>query len=313
MLSNLVISFEAIVPLFGIILIGFLLKKKNIITEAEAKRFNRIVFLVCFGPVSFTNIYGADLNTALNCKLIIYSVGLLLFMYALTVALVIKIEPESKTRGAMIQALYRSNAIILGLPIVQNLFHGQDLGVAAIVISVIVPIYNVLAVLTLEVFRGGKPATGHILKSMLKNPILIGAILGIITAVFKIVLPMPVEKIVTSLSQAATPMALLLLGASFNSATVSEEKRNLTICVVGRLIVYPFAAIAGGLLLGFRGLELATLMAIFAAPCAVSSFTMAQQMDSDAELAGNCVIFTSAFSCVTMFLWIFVLKSMGVM
>ncbi len=63
--------------------------------------------------------------------------------------------------------------------------------------------------------------------------------------------------------------------------------------------------------MGFSGVKLLTLVAIFASPSAVTSFTMAQQMDSDYELAGNCVIFSTAISCFTMFLWIFALKCMG--
>ena len=63
--------------------------------------------------------------------------------------------------------------------------------------------------------------------------------------------------------------------------------------------------------LGFRGVDFVTLIAIFATPCAVASFAMAQQMGSDAELAGNCVIFTSGLSCFTIFCWLLATKSLG--
>ena len=81
--------------------------------------------------------------------------------------------------------------------------------------------------------------------------------------------------------------------------------------MIGRLIAVPAIALTCGVLAGFRDVALVTLVAIFAAPTAVSSFTMAQQMDSDGELAGACVIFSSMFSCLTMFGWIFALKSFG--
>ena len=64
-------------------------------------------------------------------------------------------------------------------------------------------------------------------------------------------------------------------------------------------------------LLGFRGVDFVTLVSIFCTPCAVASFAMAQQMDSDAALAGNCVVFTSAFSCFTIFGWILLFKNLG--
>ncbi len=59
---------------------------------------------------------------------------------------------------------------------------------------------------------------------------------------------------------------------------------------------------------GYRDVELSTLMIIFAAPTAISSFTMAKQMDSDSDLAGQIVVFTSAFCVITVFMWIFILK-----
>lgn len=65
------------------------------------------------------------------------------------------------------------------------------------------------------------------------------------------------------------------------------------------------------IMFGYRGVELSTLMVIFATPTAISSFTMAQQMDSDSDLAGQIVVFTSVFCILTVFMWIFILKQTG--
>ena len=55
-----------------------------------------------------------------------------------------------------------------------------------------------------------------------------------------------------------------------------------------------------------------SLLAIFAGPPAVASFTMAQQLGGDAELAGNSVVMGSAFSFVTIFIWISLFKGLGI-
>ena len=106
-------------------------------------------------------------------------------------------------------------------------------------------------------------------------------------------------------------MALLMLGASFNLRSLSANKRNIIVCLVGRLIGAPLIGVLLLCLAGIRGIPLVTAVAIFASPVSVTSYTMAQQMDSDGELAADCVIVTSLFSCVTMFLWVFVLKTLG--
>lgn len=82
--------------------------------------------------------------------------------------------------------------------------------------------------------------------------------------------------------------------------------------VLGRLVVVPSLVLSAAYVLGFKGLEFVTLISIFATPCAVASFAMAQQLDSNADLAGNAVVITSALSCVTLFFWIVLFEVLGV-
>lgn len=297
--------------MFIIIFIGAFIKRAGLITEKETKKFNRIVFIVCFPPLMFSNLYGKELGNAIDMRLIVFTIVTVLVLYALTVIFVLKIEKSQKTRGAMIQAIYRSNFVIMGIPVVQNVFGRGELAVTAMMVTIIVPLYNIIAVVTLEVFRGSKPNLRDIIKNLIKNPILDGALCGILVLIIGLKMPVAIEIPIDMLAEAASPLALLLLGASFDFSTVSKEKRNLIICLIGRLLIFPAVGLTGGILMGFSGVKLLTLVAIFASPSAVTSFTMAQQMDSDYELAGNCVIFSTAISCFTMFLWIFALKCMG--
>ena len=311
LLDNLVISVEAVAPMFIVMAVGVFVRRKGFINEQEVKRVNRMIFLVLFPALMFNNLYGKELSDAFNPRLAAFAVGMLAAIYIATVVFVLKVEKSPKSRGAMIQAIYRSNFVIMGIPIVANIFGSENLAMTSVMITIIVPIFNVLAVVTLEIFRGGRPSPLHVIAGILKNPMIIGAVLGILAVALNIKLPDFAENTVGMLANAATPMALLILGASFNINSVERVKRNLIICLTGRLIVVPAIALTCGVLAGFRGVALVTLVAIFASPTAVSSFTMAQQMDSDGELAGACVIFSSMFSCLTMFGWIFALKSLG--
>lgn len=279
--------------------------------ETEVKKLNKLVFHVFFPCLMFRNIYGAEIEDAVDLKMIVYGVVMILLVYFTAMAVVVKIEPSNRSRGAMIQAIYRSNFVILGLPIAANLFGGEKLTTTAVAVTIVVPLFNVLAVVVLEIFRGGKPDPVKILKGIARNPLIIGAVLGILTVVFQIQLPQLAEDVIDQLKDVATPLALVTLGMSLNLKEMGAEKRNLIICVLGRLVIVPGIALTGAALLGIRGVAFVTLLAVFASPCAVSSFTMAEQMDSDAELAANAVVLSSAFACVTMFLWIFLFKSLG--
>ena len=150
-----------------------------------------------------------------------------------------------------------------------------------------------------------------ILLGVLKNPMILGAICGTIFLVLGIPLPKVILKPVSQLAAATTPMALIILGASFKAGSYHEHLPQLVGCVLGRLIIVPTIMLSLAIFVGFRGVELVTLMAIFATPCAVAGYAMAQQMGSDADLAGNCVVYTTVLSCFTIFGWVFVLKTLG--
>lgn len=311
MLSNFVIALEAVLPIFIIMGVGMLIRHQGLVDEYDVKKMNKTVFAVFFPVLMFSNLYGKDIHGAVDGKLMLFSVLTVLLVYGLTVAFVVHIEKNQKTRGAMIQAIYRSNFVIMGIPIVSNIYGGDNLILPSVMITVVVPIYNVLAVITLEVFRGGKPNALHILKQLAKNPLILGALAGILAVLIDLRLPQVLENAVSSMAGVATPMALLTLGAFFDFKSIAKRKKDIAICVIGRLIAVPAVGVIAGILLGFRDVALVTLIAIFASPSAVSSFPMAQEMDSDAELAGDAVVFSSMFACFTMFIWIFAAKSLG--
>lgn len=297
--------------MFLLMIIGVGVRKYKLLSAAEVNHLNHMVFVVFFPAMMFANLYGADIKEVMDGRLITFGVAAVLIEYLVTLLLVLRIEKEPKSRGAMIQAIYRSNFVIMGIPIAVNMFGHGNLAVTAMMVSIIVPVYNVLAVITLEVFRGGRPDLINILKKLATNPLILGAAAGIIAVLTDLKLPRVLETVIDDMSAVATPMALVILGASFNFKSIRRCRRNLIVAVTSRLIIVPAMGLSAAALLGFRGIAFVTLIAIFASPTAVSSFTMAETMDSDSELAGNCVVFSSAFACFTMFFWIFLFKNLG--
>lgn len=311
MLSNFIVSAEAVMPMVVLMAIGVLVRKAGIVNREENKHFNRMVFVVFFPVMMFSNLYGTDLMEVVEWHIIAYAVGALAVIYLGAMLFVTRIEKSPKSRGAMIQAIYRSNFVIMGIPVVANFYGHGNMPVTAMLVSIIVPLYNVLAVITLEVFRGGKVRPGEILLGIIKNPLIIGGIAGIAAALTGFKMPAPLEGLMDEMAVVATPMALVILGISFDFSSVKRCGRNLVIAVVGKLVVVPAIFLPIAAMLGFRDVEFVTLLAMFAAPVAVSSYTMAESMDSDSQLAANSVIFSSIFSCFTMFIWIFIFKTLG--
>ncbi len=311
MLLNFIHSVQAVLPLFLIIMLGFLIRKRDWLTEDEVSRINNVVFKLLFPFLVFSNIYTTDLSASFYPKLILFSAAGIFVTFLIALWIVPKIEPNPSSCGALIQTTYRSNFVLLGLPLVSNLYPGADLGMTAIAISILIPFYNVLAVITLESFRSGRVSIRRIVLNIVTNPLILGCVAGLLAIPLQ--MPLPITQTISQLSATATPMALLLLGASFRINHSRHLQRNLLISTVTRLLLVPAIFLPIAAWLNFRGLAMATLIGIFATPCSVSSFVMAQQMDSDAELAGATVIYSSFFSCFTMCLWIFLFKQLGML
>ena len=146
------------------------------------------------------------------------------------------------------------------------------MGPVVMMIAVVVPLYNVLAVITLEVFRGNRPKMGHVLLNIVKNPLIIAAALGILCLLTRFRLPGAVESTLRQLSPVSNPLMLFLLGAFFRFDGLRRYWKDLLEVVLGRLVLVPGMALTAAYFLGFRGVVFAGLIAVFGSATAVSSW-----------------------------------------
>ena len=303
------LAFNAIAPTFLFIVIGYLCKCTHLITEKEQPRMNSIGFKIFLPILLFHQIYTSDPPTGEGLSLLLFTLTAVLCIYALIVLFVLRFEKEGKRRGVMIQALFRSNCILLGLPIITSLYPAAG-GIASLTIAVTVPLFNVLAVISLEVFSGKHLNIKPVLRDIAKNPLIIASVIGIVFMVTGLKLPEFIEKTCSKFSGVATPYLLFWLGCFFRLRFRFDKA--LVCCLLGRLIIIPAIVLPIAVLFGFRNGEFLTVLAIFATPPATSSFTMAQQLGGDAELAGNCVVLGSGLSFFSILLWMCVFMTAGI-
>ena len=310
-MENLMISANAVLPMCLVMALGYGTRRLGWLRREEISTINKIAFRIFLPCLLYYNIYCSDLSGSFDPLLMPYAVGGVLLTFGLALGYTLLTEKLPERRGVLIQGMFRSNYVIMGIPVATALLGADQLGTVSILIAVIVPLFNMLAVVVLEVFRGQKPKPLHILCQIAKNPLVIGSVLGILTLVAGIRLPHILEQTIQSVSAIASPLQLFLLGAFFQFSGLKTYRRELVTVSIAKLIVSPGLFLGLGALLGFRGVAFVSLIGIFASPTAVNSFTMAQQMGGDAELAGDIVVTTSAASILTMFLWIFLFKSLG--
>ena len=310
-MQALSIAFHAIVPLFLIIAVGYTVKRLGWIGPEEVRRFNKVCFYTFMPVMLFYNIYTSDFSHAVRLPYALFVVGMALAMILLAFLITLAAEKTPERRGVMIQAAFRSNFVLLGLPIAEELLPGANFGITALMIAIVVPIYNMMSVVVLEYFRGGKPKLGEVLLAVIRNPLIIASIVGLLMKVLHITLPEVLVSFAGKMNSAATPLILLLLGASFETREVARYKKELLVCVGLRLVVFPGAILTLAAALGLRDIEFVTVLAMTAAPTAVNSFNMAQQLGGDSQLAGSAVVVSTAASFFTLFVWITLFKQLG--
>ena len=305
------VCFEAVLPIFIMLIVGCGARRTGLMTEKDVRRFNAVNFKTFMPIMLFESIYSSDLETAVNPALIAYSVVGVLLMLGLCVAFVMLVEKENSKRGVMIQGLYRSNFALVGIPVADALMRGGDISVVAVQLAVVVPIFNLAAVVILEGFGGKKPNFRHMLLDILKNPLIIASALGVLFLILDINLPYALASVVEDMAGVAGPLALFTLGAFFRVGSFGKYKKELIMVCTGRLLVIPGIFLTLGYLLGFRGADFAGIMGLFASCSAIASYIMAEQMGGDSELAGNIVIVTSFLCSFTLYLWAVLFMSLG--
>lgn len=311
-MSSLIMATQVILPLLILMSLGVLLRKVGVLDESTYKKINVLIFKALLPCLLFNNVYQSDFYEAFDGKLIVFALLCVLAVYMLLMLLVPLFVRDNRARGAIIQGIFRSNFAIFGIPLTMSIAGDAAAAKVAVMVAFTVPLYNVLAVITLEIFRHGKPELKKILKGIVTNPLIIASALGIASSALGIRLPKVLETSVGDVAKIATPLALIVLGASLDFALLKANSVRVMLASLFRLVFVPMVCITVSVLFGFRGVDIAVLLALFSAPTAVSSFPMAQQMGSDDALAGQIIAVTTAFCIFTVFLFVFVLNLLGI-
>lgn len=325
MFSDFLYAFNAVTPIFVVALVGYLLRNKNFLTDEFVKVADKLVFRVMLPCLLFTNVAfidvtkvsGDDFELMLFC--VVAAVLLVIF---LCFAVPLFVKDDAKT-GAFIQGVFRSNVAFLGIPFAINLFGSEGGRIASMVLAVVVPTYNVLAVSVLCIFNpekdkdelGIKGRVKSILLGIVKNPLIISIVIALPFAIFGIssYIPKFVTGSIEYFSKASTTLALITIGASFRLSELKGRIGLAAVVTAIKTVVLPLVFMLFTYhALGFRGVHLGIVLIVFGTPTAISSYIMAKNMNADASLANQIVLLSTLTSMFTIFLFSFFMRSMGV-
>ena len=282
------IAFNAIVPITLIVIMGYLLKKYKLLDKHTIGNMNSLCFKFFLPILTFSNIIHTNVKEIIDAKLLIYAMISIVVIIAISIFIVPFIEKERKRQGSMIQGMYRSNFVILGIPLTSHIA-GEKASAT---------IYGGQSKIKLK----------EIALQVIKNPMIIASLSGILISVTGINLPIFIDKAVVDLSKLGGVLPMFLLGADLDFSSVSSNMKDLIVTLSAKLLIVPLIFLSLAILLGFSPEKIVALIAMYCAPIAVSSAIMAQQMGCDSELSTQLVVFSTVISCFTIFMWVFSLS-----
>jgi predicted permease len=312
-MEALIVAFKVMAPIFILMSVGFGARKFGILNDSIIRPINNLLFRVFLPAMLFISIYHMNMAELFNFKLIAFITIVTLTVFFIAFFLVPYFEKKLQRTGVIIQAMVRGNVVYFGFPIVALLVGEKYLGLAALVIAIVAPLYNIISVVSLETFREGKLEMRNVFIGILKNPMIISVAVALVFLIFHIPINQVIMIPLQDMAKVASPLALILLGGSFSFALAKGYEKEIFATVLVKLFVVPAVALPIAILLGFNQGELGTILATIGAPTAVASFAMAQQMEGDDLLAGQIVVYTSAFAVVSIFIWIVIFKNFGLL
>ncbi len=307
----LLTSLAVVLPLALKLALGYSIRHFGLLSKEAFREVNGLIFSIFLPALLFKNIYASNLSRDFDIGLILMACGGLTFIFTSAMIIIPRIEQENAKRGVLVQAISRSNFIIFGSAVVHNLYGESADSLTSIVVSIAVPLINILSVIALESFRNAAFSLFKTIRGILINPIIIAAISAYIIKITGITLPDFAFSFVSEIASIATPLAIIVLGGSVSYSHVERNRKQLVIGTAGKLLIAPLIGVSAAVIFGFRNESLVIIMSLFASPTAVSSFPMAIRMNGDGELAGLIVVFTTFLSIFTLFLITFTLLALG--
>lgn len=313
MWNDFMFSVGAILPVFGVMVLGFLLRRRGFLTQGFCQTGNRLVFNLCLPAMLLRQIASMGGVRAADGSFLLYAFAATL-AGVLAVWLPAHFFMKDKTQvGAFAQGAFRGNTALLGAALLQSICGSQ--AYAPLIILAAVPVYNVLSVVVLSLEAGGGGTLDRArvlgaLKQVARNPILLGILAGMPFALTGRSFPLPADKVLSMLGGLASPLSLLIIGAGFRWQAALEKRRTTLLAALVKLVLLPAAALPPAAALGFRGEALVALLVMSGTPSAVSSYIMAENMGNDGVLANGIVAVTTLLSAVTLTGWIFLLRTL---
>lgn len=312
-MESLVFSLNSTIPIFLVIVLGYILMRVHFFTEEFVRIADKYVFRVALPVLLFKQIATADIHKDFDIRFVLFCmIATTIMFWGVWILARIFLKDKSMV-GAFAQASARGSAAILGIAFIENIYGSSGMGPLMIVSAV--PLYNIYSVIILTLGaadrESGKGTIKRTLIGIAQNPIIIGIFLGLPFSVLGIKIPTIPLKAVTSVAQTATPVALLVVGAGFKGRAAIAKIGPTCAATFIKLVALPLIFLPAAVAMGFRNESLVAIIIMLGSPTTVTCSIMAHNMKNDEVLSTSVVVMATLLSAFTLTGWIFLMRYMA--
>lgn len=296
-----------IIPIFAIIILGWVARKRGFITPEFLDPANRLVYYLSLPALIFNSIAKTTFHEQFNG----FALGLTLlaaaaiYLAAYVIARLSKMNPSRI--GAFVQSSGHGNLGYIGLPIALYYLGEAGLAKAGIICGFLMILQNLLSVIALQVHGASAhnlPGLKALMGKLLGNPVIIGAMAGIIVSALSIPMPKVILRCLDILGGLAPPTALLLIGASLSLQLFRTCRSPALGAATLKLLLLPAIGLLLFHLFHLSADDYLPAMILLCSPTATVAYVMAKEMHGDADFAVAAISVTTLFSSITFMLWL---------
>ena len=316
MWENILFSLNSTLPLFFVMVLGYVLYQKKFLSDGFVAGANKFVFYVALPVQLFRDLGSTDVRATFDGTYVLFcftvTLGSILALWALA-----KLCLRNKSLvGEFVQVCYRSSAAILGSAFLQSIYGNASMSSLMILGSV--PLYNIMAVVILTLESPDASQTGSMaaklkksVRGIVTNPILLGIAAGFAWSLLGLPMPAMLNKTLSNVAGLTSPLALLVIGAGFKGRKALGYLRPTAVATVVKLMLLPALFLPLAAHFGFTDEKLVALLVMLGSISTPACYVMAKQMGHEGVLTGSVCVTTTLFSAFSLTFWLFVLRSFG--
>ncbi len=289
---------QLLLPDFSLILCGYLLCRHTALNRAVWEQVEALVYFFLFPVLLFYSIVRNPLDLATASRLM--GAGWTLGLCGIAMAYVLPYLPllgrsiSERDHAGSAQIAFRFNSFI-GLALADRIAGPQGVQLIAVLIGVCVPLFNMGAVWPMA-----RHAERGFLRELVRNPLIIATIGGLVANLAGFVLPNWLEPTVNRIGAASVALGLMSAGAGMQLRALTRGKALAVSVLTIRHLLLPLTAVGVGYAFGLDSAQLTILLAFSALPTASSCYVLAARMGYDGAYVAGLVTLSTLLGMLSL-------------